>query len=196
MSKFVGKTKPKTVLVVLAEGFEEIEAITPIDVLRRAGLEVTTVGVGGREVTGSHGITVVADTTIREIAELPDAIVLPGGMPGAENLSRSGALRDLLKRMNDDGRPIGAICAAPAVALAPTGILDGRTATCYPGFENHFGKAIVFSDDRVVADGNVITSRGPGTALEFSLALAASLAGADTEKEVSQRMLAGTNPRS
>lgn len=179
----------KKVLIVLAEGFEEIEAITPIDVLRRAGLEVTTAGIGGTEITGSHNITVVTDTTIREIEELPDAIVLPGGMPGAENLSKSGALRELLKKMNDEGRPIGAICAAPAVALAPTGILDGRTATCYPGFENRFGKAIVFSPDRVVVDGNITTSRGPGTALEFALELAGRLAGAEVQKELSERML-------
>lgn len=179
----------KNVLVVLAEGFEEIEAITPIDVLRRAGLMVTTAGVGGTEITGSHGITVVTDTTIGEIEDLPDAIVLPGGMPGAENLSKSDTLREILKRMNDEGRPIGAICAAPAVALAPTGILDGRKATCYPGFENRFGKAIVFSPDRVVIDGNITTSRGPGTALEFALALANRLAGAEMAAELGKRML-------
>lgn len=183
----------KNVLVVLANGFEEIEAITPIDVLRRAGLEVTTAGVGGTEITGSHGITVVTDTTIREVEGLPDAIVLPGGMPGAENLSKSGALREILERMNDDGRPIGAICAAPALALAPTGILDGRTATCYPGFEKHFGRAIEFSRDRVVTDGNVITSRGPGTALEFALTLAGRLASEEVQAKLTEGMLAGAD---
>jgi 4-methyl-5(b-hydroxyethyl)-thiazole monophosphate biosynthesis len=179
----------KTVLIVLATGFEEIEAITPIDVLRRAGLEVTIAGVGGREITGSHGITVVTDTTIEEVEKLPDAIVLPGGMPGAENLAKSDTLREILKRMNDEGRSIGAICAAPAVALAPTGILDGRMATCYPGFESRFGGSIVFSGERVVADGNVMTSRGPGTAFEFALALAERLAGGEVRKALTEGML-------
>lgn len=179
----------KKVLVVLAEGFEEIEAITPIDVLRRAGLEVTIAGVGGHQITGSHGITVETDTTIEEIEELPDAIVLPGGMPGAENLSKSETLMALLKSMDGEGRQIGAICAAPAVALASTGILDGRKATCFPGFESRFGQAIVFSPDRVVVDGNITTSRGPGTALEFALALAGRLAGAEMQQDLSERML-------
>ncbi len=179
----------KKVLVVLAEGFEEIEAITPIDVLRRAGLEVNIAGVGGRKITGSHGITVEADTTIDEVEELPDAIVLPGGMPGAENLSKSAALMALLERMDEEGRQIGAICAAPAVALASTGILEGRKATCFPGFESRFGQAIDFSPDRVVVDGNITTSRGPGTALEFALALAGRLAGAEVQQELSERML-------
>lgn len=179
----------KKVLVVLADGFEEIEAITPIDVLRRAGLEVTIAGVGGHQITGSHGITVETDTTIEEIEELPDAIVLPGGMPGAENLSKSKALRDILERMDEAGRQIGAICAAPAVALASTGILDGRKATCYPSFESRFGKAIIFSPDRVVVDRNIITSRGPGTALEFALALAQTLTGLETARGLRERIL-------
>lgn len=179
----------KKVLIVLADGFEEIEAVTPIDVLRRAGLEVTTAGVGGRKITGSHGITVETDTTIDEVDDLPDAIVLPGGMPGAENLSKSKVLKNILERMNAEKRQIGAICAAPAVALAPTGILDGRQATCYPGFEERFGDAITFSDDRVIADGNVTTSRGPGTALEFALALAKTLVDAETARELGERML-------
>lgn len=178
------------ILLVLAQGFEEIEAITPIDVLRRAGLNVTIAGVGDRRVTGSHGITVEADTTIEEFEGLPDAIVLPGGMPGAENLAKSTALRDILKKMNDLGRHIGAICAAPAVALAPTGILDGRRATCYPGFEKRFSQATTFAQGRVVVDGNLITSRGPGTALEFALVLAEALAGSGAADELSDRMLA------
>lgn len=180
----------QSVLIVLADGFEEIEAITPIDVLRRAGLEVVVAGVGGRMVKGSHGITVEADTTIEEVDELPDAIVLPGGMPGAENLSKSTSLRNLLERMEADGRQIAAICAAPAVALAPTGILDGRRATCYPGFERRFSDAITFVAERVIADGNIITSRGPGTALEFALALAEALAGPERAQELRERMLA------
>ena len=183
---------PGKVIVVLADGFEEIEAVTPIDVLRRAGLEVITAGVGGQRVTGSHGITVETDTVIEDIVDLPDAVVLPGGMPGAENLAKSTHLRELLKRMDADSRHIGAICAAPAVALAPTGILDGRKATCYPGFEARFNEAIQFSAERVIADGNVVTSRGPGTALEFALTLAGRLAGAETAAELTEGMLART----
>lgn len=182
----------RKVLIVLADGFEEIEAITPIDVLRRAGLEVTVAGIGGTRITGAHGITVTADVNIDEVEELPDAIVLPGGLPGAENLARSEALRNLLDRMDSEERQIGAICAAPALALAPTGILDGRRATCYPGFEDRFPPAVVFAQERVISDGHVTTSRGPGTALEFSLALADRLAGRETARQLSEGMLART----
>ena len=181
---------PKKVVIVLADGFEEIEAVTPIDVLRRAGLDVLVAGVDGRRVTGSHGITVEADCTLESIAELPDAIVLPGGLPGAENLAKSDVLHNILERMHGEGRLIGAICAAPAVTLAPTGILDERSATCYPGFEDRFGDAVVFSAGRVVSDGHLVTSRGPGTALEFSLALAERLAGEETAAGLHDGMLA------
>jgi 4-methyl-5(b-hydroxyethyl)-thiazole monophosphate biosynthesis len=179
----------KKVLIVLAEGFEEIEAVTPIDVLRRAGLEVVTAGVGSRTITGAHGITIQSDTTIDEVHELADAVILPGGLPGAENLGKSVALRNYLERMHADGRHIGAICAAPAVALAPTAVLNGHRATCYPGFEERFDDSTCFSSDRVVMDGNVTTSRAPGTALEFSLSLVQTLVGSETANNLAEQML-------
>lgn len=180
----------KKVLVVLADGFEEIEAITPIDVLRRAGLEVTTAGVGKQRITGAHGIAVEADVVLEKYDGVPDAIVLPGGQPGADNLAKSEALKKLLKRVNEKQNLIGAICAAPAVVLAPQGYLDGRSATCYPGFEGRLGPKTSFKLDRVVSDGNVVTSRGPGSAFEFALELVKRLAGPEKAESVSKAMLA------
>src|SRR3989338_1408835 len=118
----------KTVLVALADGFEEIEAVTIIDILRRAGIEVIVAGVGGRQVTGSHGITVDANVLLEQYEGTPDAVVLPGGMPGAKNLKESAALRDILHQMKKANKLIGAICASPAVLLASYGFLDGKKA--------------------------------------------------------------------
>lgn len=180
----------KKVLIVLADGFEEIEAVTPIDVLRRAGLEVTVAGVGKTLIESTRGLKIQTDILLEKYEGLPDAVVLPGGMPGAKNLSGSGALGSLLDRMSREGKVIGAICAAPAVVLAKRGILDGRKATGYPGFEKEFGPKTTLSEARVVKDGNVITSRGPGTALEFSLELAALLAGPEASRKIAEAMLA------
>ena len=179
----------KTVLIVLADGFEEIDAITPIDVLRRAGLEVIVAGVGKREVTGAHEITVETDLMIEQYQGNPDAIVLPGGMPGAENLQKSEALKDMLQKMKRSGKLIAAICASPAVVLAPNGILDGKKATCYPGFENELGPRVKFSTERVICDGTVITSRGPGTAMEFSLELVSRLISPEKAEQLAQKMV-------
>ena len=179
----------KTVLIVLADGFEEIEAITPIDVLRRAGLEVVVAGVGKREITGAHDITVETDLMLEQYQGTPDAVVLPGGMPGAENLSLSEALKDILQKTKKSGKLIGAICASPAVVLAPSGFLDGKKATCYPGFENDLGPKVKFLPDRVVVDGHVTTSRGPGTAMEFSLELVRQLVSAEKAEQLAQKMV-------
>ena len=176
-------------LIVLADGFEEIEAITPIDVLRRAGLDVIVAGVGKREVTGAHDITVETDLMIEQYQGTPDAVVLPGGMPGAENLNKSEALKDLLQKMKRSGKVIGAICASPAVVLASNGILDGKKATCFPGFENDLGPKVKFVTDRVITDGQVITSRGPGTAMEFSLELVSQLLNPEKAEQVAQKMV-------
>ncbi len=176
--------------VLLADGFEEIEAVTVLDVLRRAGIHVQAVSLRGKRVKGSHGITVVADTTVREAARQQwDAVVLPGGLPGAENLRDHPAVREFVRRQFQTGGRVAAICAGP-IALAAAGVLDGRRATCYPGFEAQLGAARCVSD-RVVVDGNVVTSRGPGTAMEFALALVAELADRDTEAALRQRMLVG-----
>ncbi len=178
------------VVVVLAEGFEEIEAVTPIDVLRRAGLDVVVAGVGSTAVQGAHGVTYQCDVALEEIQSTPAAIVLPGGLPGSENLGKSGAVKELTLRVHESGGICAAICAAPAFTLAKYGLLDGRSATCYPSFEKEFGPSTKPSDDRVVVDGNILTSRGPGTSLEFSLKLAAILAGPAVADELQEQMLA------
>ena len=179
----------KKVLIALANGFEEIEAVSIIDVLRRAGLDVVVAGVGGRQISGAHGLKVEADATVEEQEGLPDAIVLPGGMPGAENLKNSKALNDLLIKMNKDSQTIGAICAAPALVLKPAGILNGRKATCYPGFEDQFGDQVTFTQGNVVKDGHVITSRGPGSAIEFALALVENLVDSETAEDLAEKLL-------
>ncbi len=179
----------KRVIVVLGDGFEEIEAVTPIDVLRRAGCEVVTAGMGKLEVTGSHGIMVKTDVLFEPMSGLYDAVVVPGG-PGSDKLGQSEALKAFLVKMDKAKKIIGAICAAPAVVLAKAGILDGKKATCFPGCEEHFGPKTVSLKDRVVRDGHIITSRGAGTALEFAFELVRALEGNEKAAEVSERMVA------
>lgn len=162
------------VMVAFADGFEEIEALTVVDVLRRVGIAVDMVGVVGSVITGAHGVRMMADKKLRDIkAEEYDGIVLPGGSPGYINLGRSSALLEIVKKMNAKGKLVAAICAAPSV-LAKAGILENKKATIYPGME----KEIPYPrGDKVVVDGNVITSQGPGTALEFALRIVEALAG-------------------
>lgn len=172
------------VALLLANGFEEIEALTPLDMLRRAGVTAYTVGIGGEIITGSHGIKVIADTT--DALTTPDdydAVILPGGMPGATNLDASPFTDEILRSVNKKGGLIAAICAAPLV-LGRRGMLSGRSATCYPGFENELTGAIS-SDAAVVCDGNVITARGMGVALDFAKAIVTKLCGSDTAATIS-----------
>lgn len=168
---------PKRVAVLLAPGFEEVEAITAIDILRRAGIDVLSVGVYGKTVTGSHRITVLADVLISELKVSLDACVLPGGGPGSANLAKSPAVCSLIKKLNNDGALIAAICAAPAVVLAPLGLLDDREATGFSGTEKKFPVSTTFKNQPVVVDGNLITSQGPGTALLFVFAIIEYLVG-------------------
>ena len=159
------------IYVFLAEGFEEIEALTPVDLLRRAGKKVVTVGVGDSVIVGSHGIPVVPDIIAQE-AELTDElemIVLPGGMPGTLNLEKSPYVQAAIDFCMDKNLPIGAICAAPSI-LGHKGILRGRTAVCYEGFETQLDGAEIGSG-AVAVDGNIITARGAGVAVQFALAL-------------------------
>jgi len=180
---------PQEVLTILAPGFEEIEAITPIDVLRRAGLEVCVAGVDSILVEGAHGIGIKADVKLEEYEGDPIAVILPGGMPGAENLAASPIVQTHLKELHAKQCWIAAICASPAVVLAQLGILDERKATCYPGFETRFPAAVEFSEAAVVVDQHVITSRGPGTAFEFSFVIVEKLMGAETAADLKQKML-------
>ena len=171
------------IYMFLADGFEEVEALCPLDVLRRAGLEVTTVGIGGRDtIRGAHGITVhadIPDILYRDSA--PDMLILPGGMPGAENLDNSRIVDTALKCAIRKGSYLAAICAAPMV-LGKRGLLEGKRATCFPGFEEYLKGALVENDSTVVRDGNIITAKGMGVALDFGLELVKCLKG-DSEAE-------------
>ncbi len=178
--------------IFLATGFEEIEALATADVLRRAGMEVTLVSIyKDRMVTGANGITVAADIVF-PAGEYDDAdwLICPGGMPGAENLVRFEPLTELLKKHFAAGGHVAAICAAPAVVLSQLGILAGKTATCYPGFEPMLAQAgAKATGKRVEHDGNIITGNGPSSAIPFALAIAAATVGQSKADEVSTGML-------
>lgn len=174
--------------VLLAEGFEEVEAVTPIDFLRRSGIEVVIAGVASATVRGSHGIAVVADREAVDLSdEELDGILLPGGMPGAANLAASQVVERLVRAMVSSGKLVAAICAAPAKVLAPLGVLSGRRATCFPGDEVSFAQDVDFSEERVVRDGNLITSRGAGTAAEFAEEIVRYFRGEDAAQELHRR---------
>jgi 4-methyl-5(b-hydroxyethyl)-thiazole monophosphate biosynthesis len=178
------------VLVPLADGFEEIEAVTIIDTLRRAGVAVTTAGLRSTSVEGAHGIPVIADSTLEKVdAASFDMLVLPGGMPGTSNLAEDARVIAAAQTMQRHGKRLSAICAAPTV-LAKAGVISRTAVTCYPGFESKLGDAVFKGDQRVVKSGKVITSRGPGTALEFSLAIVEELCGVEKAKELGQAMIA------
>jgi protein deglycase len=160
----------KKVVVFLAEGFEEIEAITVVDVLRRGGVQCDTCSIKTESVTGAHGITVSADFSLDGIDfRQYDGIILPGGMPGAENLRNSIRVVELIKEFYQSGRITAAICAAPIV-LAEAGIVNGRKITSYPAFKDKLANCI-YCEESVVVDGGIVTSRGPATAIAFSLKL-------------------------
>jgi 4-methyl-5(b-hydroxyethyl)-thiazole monophosphate biosynthesis len=158
-----------SIITVLAQGFEETEAVTFIDLLRRAGVTVTVLGLDSSEVNGSHNITIIADKLFKEFSGPFDGIVLPGGQPGTKNLAASAPLLDRVRATYKRGGLCAAICAAPIV-LGKAGILAGHKATCYPGLEKELGGA-QFVEEEVVRDRNVITSRGVGTAIPFALEL-------------------------
>ncbi len=196
----------KTVAVLLAPGFEEIEAITIIDYLRRAGIGVTTVAVptadsAGTTVIGSHAVPVIADTTLsayRATRTIPDAIYVPGGMPGAANVSASQDALSLIADCAVAGKLVAAICAAPVVVLAKTGLLAGKRFTCYPGMQESLGEwcggaaktqectsgATLVPDVPFVHDGNVLTGRGPGTAEQYAMEFVRTLTDENTRDKV------------
>jgi 4-methyl-5(b-hydroxyethyl)-thiazole monophosphate biosynthesis len=172
-------------LVPLAEGCEELEAVTIIDLLRRAGIEVVTAGLVAGTVKASRGVRLVPDTTLdRVMDESFDMIVLPGGLPGADHLNADPRIHELLERMDAAGGYSAAICAAPKV-LASAGLLDGRRATSYPGaLDGMKLPRVEVAPQPVIRDGKVITSRGPGTAMDFALELIEVLAGVQKRDEV------------
>lgn len=173
--------------VLLAEGFEEIEAVTVIDVLRRAGVEVRVLGLAEGPVTGSHGVTLAADAPLAARDDRPfDLVVLPGGQPGSRHLAADPAVLSWVREQDAAGRWIAAICAAPTV-LSAAGVLRGRRATGYPGERLD---CAAYLEEPVVEDGHVITSRGVGTALEFALHLVERLTGPERADDLRRRMLA------
>lgn len=195
------------VFVLLAEGFEEIEALTPVDYLRRSGISTILVAVGGKHassggltVTGAHGITVLADlafNSLKTFVPLPDAVYIPGGMPGAKNLSENADISGFISAVYHAGHIIAAICASPAVVLAKTGILKGKKFTCYGHMEDEIPRwagsrwreltdGSQKIDKSVVCDGSLLTGRAPGAAEELSLALIQALCGNEKALEVAK----------
>lgn len=171
------------VYILLAPGFEEMEALAPADLLRRAGVETALVALDGLSVTGSHGISVNTDLTIHQVSFCTeDMLLLPGGQPGVTNLGNSNAALTLIKTAYETGCRLAAICAAPTL-LGQLGILEGRKAVCYPGLEGRLTGAVV-TDADVVVDGPIITSRAAGTAYEFGLTLIGLLTDPSKSEEV------------
>ena len=176
------------VYMFLAEGFEEVEALCPLDLLRRAGVKVMTIGVGGKVIRGSHGIEVIADITTYEAEKLllknpADMVILPGGMPGTLNLQADETVNKFIDAAVKSGAYLAAICAAPLI-LGELGLLSGKEAICYPGFEEKLIGAMVSSDKSVVTDGKIITGKGMGVALEFGLALVSALVSEEKANEL------------
>lgn len=179
----------KKVALFLATGFEETEALGTVDVLRRAQIPVNTVSIANEKtVTGAHGIPVIADQLFNEtdFNEI-DMIVLPGGMPGSTNLNKDDKVKELLQQFNNSGKQVAAICAAPMV-LGGSGLLQGKKATCYPGFETKLIGAQA-TGKNVVVDGNITTGGGPGLVFEFALSLVEQLAGLEKRQEVQKGLL-------
>ncbi len=183
----------KNSYIFLAQGFEEIEALTVVDVLRRAGITIKTVSIDDTPVvTGAHGISVTTDCLYTDVHDFNDAdwLILPGGMPGAENLVNFAPLCSLLKSHAADGGNVAAICAAPAVVLAPLGLLKGKNATCYPGFENQcMTHGAKMHDTPCIDDGNIVTANGPASAMRFSLTIVQKTLGTNAAQAVGQAML-------
>lgn len=176
------------IYIFLANGFEEVEALATVDVLRRASLDVTMVGVGSDVITGAHGIGVICDAVDSDVE--PDdeleAVVLPGGMPGTLNLERSEKVNEFIDFAADNGRLICAICAAPSI-LGHKGLLKGGTAVCFPGFESELEGATV-ADSFVVDDGNIITAKGMGSAVKFGVAIGARFVGEAKMKKIEESL--------
>ena len=176
------------VAVILADGFEEVEAMAIVDVLRRADIETVVAGLHGGQITGARKVKVVPDTIIDTVkADDFDMIVLPGGQPGADNLNADMRVRELIKICSQKGKLVGAICAAPIV-LAGAGVLNGKHITSYPTYRDRFSD-VVYEEKTIVEDGNVLTSRGPGTALNFGLAIVERLAGKEKARQIKEAML-------
>lgn len=181
-----------SVLIPLAPGFEDLEAVTLSDILRRAGIEVVTAGLSPGLMQGARGVRIQPDAELDAVlAREFDMIALPGGMPGAENLRTDARVQALLRRMGAAGRFTAALCAAP-IALAQAGLLDGRRVTSYPGFVEKMAiPGAIYLTEAVVVDGKVVTSRGPGVAMDFALTLAELLVGKERRDLVEAALVRG-----
>jgi len=175
------------ILIPLAEGFEEIEAVTIVDTLRRGGIETVTASLHNNIVTGAHNIAVTSDTMLSDDVKY-DGIVLPGGMPGSSNLKKDPRIISLIRIIFQNGGITAAICAAP-IALAEAGILEGKRYTCYPGYENEINSG-KFISEPVVIDGNIITGRGAACAIPFSLKIVEILKGKEAADKLKEQMMA------
>jgi len=184
----------KTALVLITDGAEEMEAVISINVLRRANVEVTVALVGGSGgvATCSRKVKVVADCTLTEALAKGayDALVLPGGLAGAQTFAKDATVQEAIKKHYGDGRLLAAICASPAIALPPSGVGAGQRVTCYPALAQHLGDNYTYvKAEKVVVDGQLLTSQGPGTAFDFALAIVKQLLGEKVEGEVRAAML-------
>ena len=178
-----------TALIVIAEGFEEIEAVSVIDILRRGGIRLTVAGLTSTQVKGAHGLAITTDTLLESVkSDEFDALIIPGGEPGTTNLEKNDLVADLLKNQAESGRTVAAICAAPRI-LNGLGLLSGKRGTSYPSNADRMTDC-TYVEDRVVVDSNIITSRGPGTAMEFGYAILESLKSKDISDRLKQAMLA------
>jgi len=180
----------KCAAVVCANGFEDIEAITVIDILRRVDVKVLVTALQNKEVISSHSLSIMADILIRDVPENIDAIVLPGGLPGAQNIADESLVHEVIKRMLRKNKLVAAICAAPGLVLGS--YMEGFKGTCYPGFETYFHNNAQVVSDKVVVDKNIITSRGPATAMDFALTIVEYLVGKDKAIQVSSDLLKET----
>ena len=179
----------KKVYIYMAEGFEEIEALAPADLLRRAGAQVTLVSItDSLTVCGARGVSVVCDSTVSDSLSLPDMIVLPGGYPGYKNLAESKQVEDIIKLMLDQNRFVAAICASPAAVLGAKGLLKNSSAVCYPGMEDSLNCKKIVSDG-VCSDGNIITAKSAAFAIDFSLTLIERLFDAQTRRKVADQIV-------
>lgn len=179
----------KKAIILLAEGFEEVEALTCIDYLRRAQIDALGVGLNSLSVTGSHGLVVKADLELKDFTDFFDCVIIPGGMPGTVNIANNARALDLIKKAYTEKRLIAAICAAPALVLGKAlNLLDNKHFTCYPGMESEVPKGL-FSIDKVVKEDNIITSRAAGTAGLFALEIIKTMQGEETYKNLKEALL-------
>lgn len=175
-------------LILLANGFEEVEAMAVVDVLRRGEIKIVVAGLNAGYVESARGVKVIPDTTIDNInADDYDILILPGGVPGTDNLNADERVKRLILEFSNKGKLTGAICAAPSI-LAGLGLLEGKKVTSYPTYKEKLGK-VDYKEEKVVVDGNILTSRGPATALCFALAIVERLAGKTKADELKQKML-------